>query len=105
MGRLIRHPITAIAVAQLFLLRAPLEAQSALSAPATDAGDWAGLQIGVESGYGQGRADAILSDPAPTHAHNVFGRTDGGLELGYNRMLGSRLVLGASADIAFPYFY
>lgn len=74
-------------------------------APVNVGEEWNGWYIGGQSGYSQGRTSAILSDPAPTGASNVFGRTDGGVHVGYNHVLSSRLVLGAEADISFPYFY
>lgn len=85
-----------------------LGAQPALplpaGAPVTASYEWSGWYVGAQTGYGQGRARAILSDPAPIGASNAFGRLDGGLHVGYNHVLSSRFVVGAEADISVPYF-
>ena len=66
--------------------------------------DWNGLYVGAQAGYAEGHASGLPASSIPgTRA--AFGRPDGGLYLGYNYVFSSRLVLGAEADISFPYFY
>jgi high affinity Mn2+ porin len=101
--------LAAISATAVSLSIPTLEAQPALplpaAAPVATSSEWNGLYVGAQAGYSQGRASAILSDPAPVGASNVFGRTDGGLHIGYNHVLSSRLLLGAEADISVPYFF
>ena len=76
-----------------------------ISAPVTSGSGWNGWNVGGQIGYSQGNARAIVSDPGSTGSTNEFGRLDGGLHVGYNDALTSRLVLGADADISFPDFF
>jgi high affinity Mn2+ porin len=64
--------------------------------------NWTGLYFGAHTGYGGGRSEATLSDPAPATGHHDFGGIGGGLQAGYNFQLSSGLLLGAEADISFP---
>jgi high affinity Mn2+ porin len=63
--------------------------------------DWSGFYVGGHVGYGRGNARTTLSDAAPTAASNSFGSLFGGVQAGYNVMLG-RWLLGVEADISFP---
>ena len=67
--------------------------------------DWTGAYVGGSVGYTQGHDDNTLFDPAPTRAGNSFGSLHGGLRMGYNYLLPSRLLLGVEADISFPNFF
>jgi high affinity Mn2+ porin len=76
------------------------------SAAAEDASrfDWSGFYVGGHIAYGRGHTGNTLLDPAPTQSGPSFGSLYGGLQMGYNYVLPSRLVLGAEADISFPNF-
>jgi high affinity Mn2+ porin len=67
--------------------------------------DWTGFYVGGHVAYSLGRVDSMLSDPDPTVSSNTFGGLYGGVQGGYNYVFPSRLLLGAEADITFPYFY
>jgi high affinity Mn2+ porin len=73
--------------------------------PYADAFDWSGFYLGGHVAYSLGRVDSMLSDPDPTVSSNVFSGLYGGVQGGYNYVFPSRLLLGAEADITFPYFY
>jgi high affinity Mn2+ porin len=64
--------------------------------------DWTGLYAGSHVGYGRGNASTTLSNPAPVPASNSFGSLFGGVQIGYNYLFSSRLLLGIEADISFP---
>jgi high affinity Mn2+ porin len=55
-------------------------------------------------GWGGGHARDTLFEPNLGAASNSFGSIYGGVELGYNFLLPSRVVLGVEADISFPNF-
>ena len=67
--------------------------------------NWTGFYVGGNVGYSLGRVDSMLSDPDSTVSSNVFSGLYGGVQGGYNYVFPSRLLLGAEADITFPYFY
>jgi high affinity Mn2+ porin len=73
--------------------------------PYADAFDWSGFYLGGHVAYSLGRVDSMLSDPDPTVSSNAFSGLYGGVQGGYNYVFPSRLLLGAEADITFPYFY
>jgi high affinity Mn2+ porin len=73
--------------------------------PYADAFDWSGFYVGGHVAYSLGRVDSMLSDPDPTVSSNAFSGLYGGVQGGYNYVFPSRLLLGAEADITFPYFY
>ena len=64
--------------------------------------DWAGAYIGAHTGYGGGKSNATVFDPAASSARNNYGGVIGGVHAGYNFVLPSRLLLGVEADLAFP---
>src|SRR5712691_3712200 len=64
--------------------------------------DWNGFYFGGHVGYGRGRADTTLSNPAPIAASNSFGSLFGGVQFGYNHLSPSRVLLGIEADFSFP---
>src|SRR5712692_2655279 len=64
--------------------------------------DWNGLYFGGHVGYGRGRADTTVSNPAPAGASNSFGGLFGGVQAGYNHLWSSRVLLGIEADVSFP---
>ena len=63
--------------------------------------DWSGLYFGGHVGYSRGSAQVELGDPDPTSFRKSFGSLSGGVQAGYNRVLPSRLLLGAEADLSF----
>jgi len=71
-------------------------------APAAAASyDWNGLYFGGHVGYGQGRTNATVTDPAVTSLANTFGGYVAGVQLGYNMVLPSRLLLGIETGLTF----
>src|SRR5262245_3280850 len=64
-------------------------------APAVPAAyDWSGWYFGGHLGWSGGLARNTLSDPAPVPSGDRFGAMYGGLQLGYNVVLPSRILLG-----------
>ena len=65
--------------------------------------DWSGLYFGGHVGYSRGKAQTTLTDldTAPDSFGTPFGSVAGGIQLGYNYILPSRIVLGIEADAAF----
>jgi high affinity Mn2+ porin len=73
-----------------------------LKAPPIANYDWSGFYVGGHVGYGRGNGRDALSDPNLTAANSSFGSLFGGLQLGYNYLLTSRLLVGVEGDISFP---
>ena len=67
--------------------------------------DWTGFYVGGHVAGSQGRGTSTLSDPNPFSVGDSFGSLYGGVQAGYNYVFPSRLLLGAEADITFPYFF
>jgi high affinity Mn2+ porin len=67
---------------------------------------WTGLYLGGHVGYSRGRAQATLTDlgAPPIDVGGSFGSLNGGLQIGYNYVFPSRLLLGIEADASFPNF-
>lgn len=61
--------------------------------------DWSGWYGGVNLAYGWGSAK---SNPSLPPFKSSVGSLFGGLQLGYNRELPSRVVLGVETDLSFP---
>jgi high affinity Mn2+ porin len=71
-------------------------------APATSpAYDWNGFYFGGHVGYGQGRTNATVTDPAVTSLANTFGGNIAGVQFGYNLVLLSRVLIGLETDLTF----
>jgi high affinity Mn2+ porin len=68
--------------------------------------DWTGLYVGGHVGYSRGNAQVTLTDPSSpaTNFGSPFGSLTGGVQLGYNYILPSRILLGIEADMSFPNF-
>src|ERR1700693_4723329 len=66
--------------------------------------NWTGLYVGGHMAYSEGRTRNTLFDPGPTGSSNSVGSLYGGVQIGYNYLLPSRILLGVDADISFPYF-
>jgi high affinity Mn2+ porin len=77
----------------------PVKAQ-----PAQSMFDWTGLHVGGHVGYGHGVVGSTLFAPDREPSTNSFGDIYGGLQVGYNYVFPSRLLLGVESDISFPNF-
>jgi len=113
---LLAAPLTA---AMLFAARAEsadVAVPLSTATPAAPSFDWTGWYFGGHAGYATGHTqwtatEAGASTPTLSGSLDLFNPfssfvTDGsyfvGLQAGYNQRIGSRLVLGAETDIAFP---
>ena len=67
--------------------------------------NWNGLYVGGTLSHSQGHTRSTLVDPTPVGASDVFGSYYGGLHIGYNHLLRSRVLFGIEADISFPNFF
>ena len=65
--------------------------------------EWSGLYLGGHVGYSRGKAQTTLTDldTAPDSFGTPFSSATGGIQLGYNYVLPSRILLGVEADAAF----
>jgi len=114
--RLIAGCLLAAAVWFATPARAADMAAMPLKAPALPAFDWTGLYVGGHFGYAWGNSDWTASTPGapdifgsinlfqPFDPFNEAGSYLTGLQVGYNRMLPKRVVLGVEADASFPGF-
>jgi high affinity Mn2+ porin len=93
-------------LARAFLSGLSLSVALAGPAPAADVQgfDWSGLYVGGHVAYGRGHTSNSLFDPDPSRSSRSFGSLYGGLQMGYNYVLPSRMFLGAEADVSFPNF-
>ena len=73
--------------------------------PPVQAFDWTGLYIGAHTGLGRTSSRATLWDPAASTASAASIWPVGGVQVGYNVMFPSRLLLGVEADITFPNYH
>ncbi len=98
-----KHVLAGVALGALTLGGPASAADMALKAPVyKTVYDWTGFYIGVHTGYGGGKSNAVLSDPAITTSDNRFSGIIGGVQAGYNVRLPSGLLLGVEADMTFP---
>ena len=70
--------------------------------PKAGAFDWNGAYFGGHIGYTRGSVSAVVSDPIPTASNGSFGALYGGVHVGYNHVLPSRVLLGVEADFSVP---
>jgi high affinity Mn2+ porin len=70
-------------------------------APAPTSFDWSGVYFGGHVGYSRGNAQVTLADPDVTKFGHSFGSLTGGVQVGYNYVLPSRILLGVEADFSF----
>jgi high affinity Mn2+ porin len=64
--------------------------------------DWTGFYVGGHVGYSRGHAQVTLADPgSSSNFASSFGSLNGGVQLGYNYLLPSRILLGVEADVSF----
>ncbi len=105
LGKTIKRGIFAAATAWSFSVTACLAADIGsmpLKAPATGAFDWSGFYFGGTVGYGRGLGRNAVFDQNPATFDSSFGSLFGGMQVGYNYRLNSRLLLGVEADVSFP---
>src|SRR4029077_10540214 len=66
---------------------------------------WTGFYFGGHAGYSRGHADVTLNDPSVDPSvdnfRSSFGSLTGGLQVGYNYLLPSRLMLGIEGHASF----
>jgi high affinity Mn2+ porin len=97
-----KRVLAGLALGMLSLDGAALAADIPLKAPRLQpVYDWTGLYFGAHAGFGRGHSNAALSDPSIATTSNSFGGPIGGLQIGYNVQLPSRIVLGFEADVSF----
>ncbi len=65
---------------------------------------WTGPYVGGQFAYALVQADSTLSLPQPTKTSDTLGSFLGGVGLGYDHELPSRILLGVEGDVSFPYF-
>src|SRR5260221_6424478 len=65
---------------------------------------WSGFYVGGHLGYGRGHASEHLADTVPPGPNKALGSLFGGVQLGYNHVLKSGIVLGTEGDLSFPNF-
>ncbi len=91
-------PFGAVAQEKSDTLALPLKA----GAPTKAEFSWQGLYFGGHVGFGRGNASATVWDTAPASTANTFGGPIGGVQLGYNFVLPSHVLLGWEVDASFP---
>jgi high affinity Mn2+ porin len=93
-----------IAFSVMFSVDAVAQEKSDTTRPAgTKLGyNWEGLYFGGHVGLGLGSANAALSDTTSVSTSNKFGGPIGGIQLGYNYLLPSHVLLGWELDASFP---
>src|SRR5215813_13997342 len=100
-----KYLLGSVALATLAMTE-PVSAADAPTLPAkaparAPAYDWNGFYFGGHVGYGSGQASTTVWDPAPTPGTNTFGGAIAGVQLGYNWVLPSHLLLGLETDLTF----
>jgi high affinity Mn2+ porin len=78
----------------------PRKATAAATKPGYN--NWEGLFFGGHVGLGVGKASATLLDATSASTSNTFGGPIGGVQLGYNYLLPSHVLLGWEVDASFP---
>jgi high affinity Mn2+ porin len=66
--------------------------------------NWTGFYVGGHLGYGRGHANDSLADPVAAGSNKALGSLFGGVQLGYNHVLNSGVLLGVESDLSFPNF-
>ena len=101
-----------LAAAPAMAAEVPMPVKAPWQVPVVQAYDWTGLYVGGHSGYAGGRSN-WSSPPDLSSSLGLFQSSDiftgsgsyfGGLQIGYDYMLPSRVVLGAQLDASFPGF-
>ena len=101
-----------LAAAPAMAAEVPMPVKAPWQVPVVQAYDWTGLYVGGHSGYAGGRSN-WSSPPDLSSSLGLFQSSDiftgsgsyfGGLQIGYDYLLPSRVVLGAQLDASFPGF-
>ena len=101
-----------LAAAPAMAAEVPMPVKAPRQVPVVQAYDWTGLYVGGHTGYAGGRSN-WSSPPDLSSSLGLFQSSDiftgsgsyfGGLQIGYDYMLPSRVVLGAQLDASFPGF-
>src|SRR5215211_4154852 len=66
--------------------------------------NWSGFYVGGHLGYGRGHSNDSFADPLTAGPSKALGSLFGGVQLGYNHVLNSGVLLGAEGDFSFPNF-
>jgi high affinity Mn2+ porin len=66
--------------------------------------NWSGFYVGGHLGYGRGHANDSFADPVTAGSNKALGSLFGGVQLGYNHVLNSGVLLGVESDLSFPNF-
>jgi len=92
----------------------PIEEKPPVSPPAAlpagaaprppGAHDWTGLHLGGHLAYDLAKARSTLLAPGSVESSGALGSLFGGVQVGYDHVLPSRILLGVEGDISFPHF-
>lgn len=66
--------------------------------------NWSGFYAGGHLGYGRGHSNDSFADPVIAGPNKALGSLFGGVQLGYNHVLNSGMLLGVEGDLSFPNF-
>jgi high affinity Mn2+ porin len=98
----LRHGIIGLCAGFILVGSHPASGQLAPASVKGAPFDWAGLYVGGHVGYSRGDAQVELIDPDTSHnSNNRFGSLSAGLQIGYNYLLPSRLLIGIEGDASF----
>jgi len=101
--RSLQYALAGAAVGAIALGSPVLAADLPVKAPQyRPAFDWSGFYIGGHTGYSRGTSSAVLSDPQIAASSGTFSGVMGGVQVGYNVLMPSGLLLGVEADLTFP---
>jgi len=97
--------IVAVGLAALLgLAEASAAADLPAALPVSTTYDWTGLHVGGHVGYRRGDGSNALFDPDSTPSGAAFGSLFGGVQIGYDHLLPSRILVGVEGDFSFPNF-
>src|SRR5712671_3148764 len=66
--------------------------------------NWTGFYVGGHLDYGRGHSNDSFADPVTAGPNKALGSLFGGVQLGYNHVLNSGMLLGVEGDLSFPNF-
>ena len=64
--------------------------------------DWSGLYFGAQTGFSRGFSSANFGSASGVFGYNRFGGMIGGIQVGYNHLLPSNILLGLESDLSSP---
>ncbi|MGE5816570.1 MAG: carbohydrate porin [Deltaproteobacteria bacterium] len=67
--------------------------------------NWTGFYLGGHVGYGRAYGDVAVRDPIAMNSNPSLGSLFGGLQVGYNYVVPSRVMIGIETDISMPNLY